>query len=84
MLNDIKDHGCPLLYNADTKQCSYPSRLELDLDSDRGSFSQAWSVFSESIVYLPGDQEHWPQHVSVDGHPVAVVSSAGRPSVTLE
>jgi hypothetical protein len=84
VLDDIKDYGCPVLYNANTKHCSYPSRLELDLDSGNGTFSQAWSVYRESVVYLPGNREHWPLNVRVDGRPVPVVNSAGHPSVRLD
>ena len=84
VLDDIKDYGCPILYNAKTKHCSYPSRLELDLDSGNGTFSQAWSVYRESVVYLPGNREHWPLNVRVDGRPVPVVNSAGHPSVRLD
>ena len=83
VLDDIKDYGCPILYNANTKQCSYPGHLELELDSDSGTFSQTWSIVRDATVYLPGDREQWPLNVSVDGHPVPVVSSAGRPAIRL-
>jgi hypothetical protein len=84
VLDDIKDFDCPLLYNTNKKHCSYPSRLDLDLASSSGTFTQSWSVYRESIIYLPGDQEHWPLNVSVDGNPVAVVSSAGHPAIKVE
>ena len=84
VLDDIKDLDCPLLYNTNKKHCSFPSRLDLDLDSSSGTFTQSWSVYRESIIYLPGDQEHWPLNVSVDGNPVAVVSSAGHPAIKVE
>lgn len=84
VLDDIKDYGCPVLYNVNKKQCSYPGRLELELDSESGTFSQSWSIFRESTVYLPGDREHWPLSVSVDGHPAPVVSSTGRPAIRLD
>ncbi len=83
VLDDIKDYGCPIVYNAATRRCSYPSRLELELNSDSGTFSQAWSVYRESIVYLPGNMEHWPLDVTIDDTPVVVVNHKGRPAVTL-
>ncbi len=84
VLDDIKDYGCPIVYNAVTRRCSYPSRLELALNSDSGTFSQQWSVYRESIVYLPGDAEHWPLDVSIDDKPVVVFGHKGRPAITLD
>jgi hypothetical protein len=83
VVDDIEDYGCPIVYNARTKRCSYPSRLELDLGSHSGTFTQTWTVYRESTVYLPGNREYWPQNVTVDDRPVAVVIKAGRPSIML-
>ena len=84
VVDDIKDYGCPIVYNADTKHCSYPSRLELELNSNSGTFSQVWSVYRESIVYLPGNVEHWPLDVTIDGKSVVVINHKGRPAITLD
>jgi hypothetical protein len=83
VLDDTKDYGCPIVYNAATRRCSYPSRLQLELNSGSGTFSQVWSVYRESVVYLPGNVEHWPLDVSIDDAPVVVVNHKGRPAVTL-
>ena len=84
VMDDSKDYGCPLVHNAATRRCSYPSRLQLELKSDSGTFSQVWSVYRESIVYLPGNVEHWPLDVTIDGNPVVVVNHKGRPAITLD
>jgi hypothetical protein len=83
VLEDIKDYGCPIDYNATTRRCSYPSRLELQLNSDSGTFSQRWFIYRESIVYLPGDMEHWPLDVSTNDAPAVVFGHNGRPAITL-
>jgi hypothetical protein len=41
-------------------------------------------VYRESIVYLPGNVEHWPLDVTIDDKPVVVVNHKGRPAVTLD
>ena len=84
VVDDIKDYGCPILYNAATRRCSYPSDLELELNNDSGTFSQTWSVYRESIVYLPGNIEHWPLDVTIDNKPVVVINHNGRPAITLD
>jgi len=84
VMDDRKDYGCPIVYNAATRRCNYPSRLQLELNGDSGTFSQLWSVYRESIVYLPGNVEHWPLDVTLDGKPVVVFNHKGRPAITLD
>ena len=84
VVDDIKDYGCPIVYNADTKHCSYPSRLKLELNSNSGTFSQVWSVYRESIVHLPGNVEYWPLDVTINDKPVVVINHNGRPAITLD
>jgi hypothetical protein len=84
VVDDIKDYGCPIVYNAKTRHCSYPSRLELELNSNSGTFSQVWSVYRESIVYLPGNEEYWPLDVTIEDKTVVVVNHKGHPAITLD
>ncbi len=35
VVDDIKDYGCPIVYNADTKYCSYPSSLKREWTGDQ-------------------------------------------------
>ena len=57
--------------------CAWPGMLALDADATGASFGQHWKVDAESWIALPGDAEHWPQQVTVDGQPAAVVDHAG-------
>ena len=60
-----------------------PSAWLLDVDARGGSFTQRWQVYAESWVALPGNLEHWPQDVRVNGAPGAVVAHDGEPSLRL-
>ena len=81
-------HRCPFLAGSDTAdagsyRCAWPERLLLNLDAHGGTFSQRWQVYTESWVALPGDLERWPQAVSVDGAPAAMVARSDLPYVRL-
>ena len=84
---DYRD--CPFFFNKTgaTKEdyiCAWPGRLNLSVDANGGGFSQGWTVYStEEWVPLPGDISHWPQQVSVDGQPVAVVTRNEAPAIRL-
>jgi hypothetical protein len=79
---------CPFLASSPPAErgsfrCVWPERLTLALDARGGTFEQRWQVFAESWVRLPGNIEHWPQDVRVDGSRGAVVARDGSPSVRL-
>ncbi len=48
-----------------------------------GTFTQEWEVFHAGLAKLPGNHEHWPLDVRVDGKPAAVVSSDDDPALDL-
>jgi hypothetical protein len=81
-------HRCPFLAgsniaDANSYRCVWPERLVLNVDAHGGTFSQRWQVYTESWVALPGDLERWPQAVSVDGAPAALVARGDVPHVRL-
>jgi len=74
--------ACPLIAGrpgktADDFLCAWPGVLALNADAGGASVSQRWQVDADSWVPLPGDAEHWPQQVSVDGQPGVVVDRDG-------
>jgi hypothetical protein len=88
VLHDHPSHRCPWLAPgnpADDSQhvCAWPGPLELSVDAQGGRFSQHWRVDAESWVALAGDAIHWPEHVTVDGAPAALVDRDGVPSLRL-
>lgn len=77
---------CPSLYNRIGQQgiCAWPSPLELELKADGGRFAQSWEVEEEGWLELPGDEDHWPLEVIVDGKSALVSDHNGSPAVFLE
>jgi hypothetical protein len=79
---------CPFLAGSpaterDSFRCAWPERLSLSLDARGGEFSQRWQTFAESWIRLPGNVEHWPSDVRINGAPGAVVQRNGFPSLLL-
>jgi hypothetical protein len=88
VLDGHEAHSCPYFSSAepnedDSHVCAWPARLNLDLNAHGGKFSQAWQLYSESWVPLPGSKEHWPQGVTVNGKSAAVVERGGVPQLRL-
>lgn len=79
-----KTQPCPVLAGTpDKRQCDWPASLQLALDDRGGLFTLGVQTFSDHPVTLPGDEGHWPQSVTVDGKPLAVMNAAGRPTAHL-
>lgn len=85
VLYDQYDYQCPFSYsNYRQKLCTWPSRLELELNSTQGAFSMQWKIYAPSWVSLPGDARNWPQKVKVNNKSAVVLLKQGRPSVFLK
>ncbi len=80
---DQEELTCPFLYNSAQHRCSWPARLELDLDETGGRFSMRWQTYLESWISLPGNNKHWPQQVAIDDQPARVMERSGAPAVQL-
>ena len=84
---------CPFAASSDTEagepmdesdfHCVWPERLTMTVDARAGTFSQRWQVYAESWVALPGNAEHWPRDVRLNGAPAAVVAVNDVPSLRL-
>ncbi|UOG91014.1 MAG: hypothetical protein L3K52_12485 [Candidatus Thiothrix sulfatifontis] len=84
VLDGYKDLQCPYLFNAEERQCAWPGRLDLQLTTTGGTFTQHWEVYGETQVRLPGDAQHWPQQVQNSTNTLlAVLEKDGYPVVTL-
>ncbi len=88
VLQDEAFRQCPFLSSAatlhrDAFRCAWPERLTLVLDSHGGTFSQRWQISGESWVRIPGDLEHWPNDVRVDGSHAQVVARENVPQLHL-
>jgi len=83
---------CPFFANRSPEQlaqsahefvCAWPERLTLSVNTRGGQFTQRWQVFAESWITLPGNNEHWPRAVRLNGVAAPVVSHQGMPSLRL-
>ena len=87
-LKDQEFLRCPFLAGTDASEesshrCAWPERLQLTVDTHGGRFAQRWDVYSDSWVALPGDLDHWPQSVELDGKLAPLVAREGIPYVRL-
>ncbi|MGE0580676.1 MAG: hypothetical protein AB7P31_00880 [Steroidobacteraceae bacterium] len=64
-------------------RCAWPGRLLLSVHARGGEFREAWQVEAESWVPLPGNAEHWPREVTIDGRRGAIVARDGVPHARL-
>ncbi|HEY6942478.1 MAG TPA: hypothetical protein VI238_13550, partial [Dokdonella sp.] len=82
VMHDQEFRACPLISGRAGAQagdylCAWPGTLALAADAHGASLAQRWRVDADSWVPLPGDAAHWPQEVTVDGQPAAVVDREG-------
>jgi hypothetical protein len=63
--------------------CAWPERLTLDLNARGGDFTQRWQIFSDSWIALPGDTQHWPRNVRLNGVAAPVIEREGLPKLRL-
>ena len=76
-LDGLGDEICPSI--ADKHVCVWPGELELDLAKGTGTFSERLDTDRETIVPLPGSNEHWPEDVEADGKALVVLASEELP-----
>ncbi|MDD5306369.1 MAG: hypothetical protein PHU25_03530 [Deltaproteobacteria bacterium] len=81
VLDEVPEHACPVVAGA--AACLWPGELVLSVEADGAAFSQDAHVDMAMFLELPGDPTLWPQGVTVDGKPAAVLAREGRPAVML-
>ena len=88
VLHDVPTHACPVMASGQglsgERPCAWPGRLLLDAGKDGARFSLDVHVDARSWVPLPGDERQWPQQVTIDGKPAAVLPHGDAPAVQLE
>ena len=84
VLADYPEADCPFFYqNFKIRHCSWPGPLKLELNDHFGRFSSEWTLYKADWLILPGDQNHWPQHVMLGQKPAVVIEHLGKPSIWL-
>lgn len=70
--------------NPQSLRCDWPSRLELAITDQGGTFRQEWQVENERWLQLPGAEPHWPAAVSIDGQPAPVITRNGMAGIWVK
>jgi hypothetical protein len=87
VLHGHENHRCPWLAPGrpvdDERICAWPATLELQIDGRGGRFTQRWQIEVESWLPLPGGMEQWPQEVTLDSRPAALVARNGIPALRV-
>lgn len=88
VLHGAEARTCPWLIGLDpaaldARVCGWPGTLTIDAGAGGASFRQRWQLAAESWVPLPGDLERWPEQVTVNGAPAALVARQGLPQLRL-
>lgn len=88
VVRDVEDIDCPYLpastEQAQFRQCVWPGRIRLDVNANSASFELEVVADAESWLDLPGDADHWPRNVLVQGKPVTVLQRQGKPALRLQ
>ena len=87
-LHGLETRRCPLSVAsqgmpASNVSCAWPQVLTLNVDAHGGRFAQAWDVYADSWIALPGDEQHWPRDVKLNNAAAAVVLREGVPQLRL-
>src|SRR5262249_28029594 len=87
VLHDHPTHRCPWLVTgspADGERVGAgPGSLELHVDAQGGRFSRRWQPAADTWLPLPGSREYWPEGVTLDGKPAAIVMRDGTPTLRV-
>lgn len=63
----------PLFNDSASWHCTWPTAIDLDLNSNLGRFTQKWRIYHEGYIPLPNCTANWPVNVMIDGYPAIVV-----------
>ena len=88
VLVDDKILSCPFINHSPYSKksnhiCAWPSELTINATATSSTFSQKWNVLIDSNVILPGDTEHWPSKVTVNGKAWPVLVNKNKPVLRL-
>lgn len=73
---------CPIKDN--TRLCSWPGSLLLDLNSNGGFFTYHVHLDTDQKVALPGNERNWPLGVTSKNNPIVVVRNNNKPYAVLK
>ncbi|KAF0189930.1 MAG: hypothetical protein FD168_228 [Desulfobulbaceae bacterium] len=74
----------PSFNDASNLHCDWPARLVIQVGEQGGTFRQQWLVQHKRWLQLPGDTDHWPVDVKVNGQPALVMNRDGGPQIKVD
>jgi hypothetical protein len=84
VLWDHRDQASPTPYNSHAERINFwASKLSMETTKSGSDWQVELNVYSESWVPLPGDENVWPESVTVNDQPIAVLERDGRPAIQL-
>ncbi|MFT5172718.1 MAG: hypothetical protein ACI8W7_000885, partial [Gammaproteobacteria bacterium] len=84
VLDKHADIDCPRLgVQASNRRCAWPGLLRIDVTQSGVTFSQDWQIDGDSWLALPGNQQHWPVQVRVNGESHPLLERNGLPVVRV-
>jgi hypothetical protein len=89
VMHDVKKQTCPFYYTTQEQRiCEWPTSIALELNDTTGAFTYVMDIVDTADdkpqrVVLPGQQDLWPQDITVNGRPQPVLTSNGAPTILL-
>lgn len=85
ILEDHPQYECPwVMAKGKNRACIWPGKLVLKATDKGSQFTYEVDVYEKNaFITLPGNADHWPNGVMVNGKPAAVVERDKRPHVAL-
>jgi len=82
---DSQAETSPHLFNNEKKYFTmWPSSLNLNLNKEKGNFTQKITAYGETWVYLPGSNKNWPFNVRCNGNKIPVTNHLNSPGIKLK
>ncbi len=82
VLHNHPEYGCPHLATEPERHCIWPGRLRLEVSDQGVEFSQTVTLYRDGTLPLPGEPEHWPENLRVNGEPAVLLETGNGLPVT--
>lgn len=85
VLDNHPQYACPWIMAKDNnKACIWPGMLTLNANDKGGVFNYTVDVYEKSaFIALPGNMDHWPINVTVNGKPAPIVERNALPHISI-
>jgi hypothetical protein len=85
ILEGHQQYECPWVMGKEKKKaCIWPGKLELKANDKGAAFTYAVDVYEKrAFITLPGNADHWPTNVQVNGKPAPIVERGKLPHIAV-